>query len=76
MSARDLIDDRALEDEEDDESFDEETGDVREGPNGAKGRFEDSSEEDEDDDDEEAAAEVRTSCHNHPRRSGLTFTAA
>lgn len=59
MSARELIDDRALEDEEDDESFDEETGDVRERLNGTNGRFEDSSEEDEDDDDEEAAAEVR-----------------
>lgn len=59
MSARELIDDRALEDEdEDDESVDEETGDVRERPNGANNRFEDSSEEDEDDDDEEAAAEV------------------
>lgn len=59
MSARELIDDRALEDEdEDDESIDEETGDVRERPNGANNRFEDSSEEDEDDDDEEAAAEV------------------
>jgi transcription elongation factor SPT6 len=60
MSARELIDDRALEDEEeDDESFDEETGDVRARPNGANNRFEDSSEEDEeDDDDEEAAAEV------------------
>jgi transcription elongation factor SPT6 len=59
MSARELIDDRALEDEEeDDESFDEETGDVRERPNGSQARFDDSSEEDEDDDDEEAAAEV------------------
>ena len=59
MSARELIDDRALEyEEEDDESFDEETGDVRERPNGSRAHFEDSSEEDEDDDDEEAAAEV------------------
>lgn len=59
MSARELIDDRALEDEEeDDESFDDETGDVRERPNGSQARFDDSSEEDEDDDDEEAAAEV------------------
>ena len=59
MSARELIDDRALEDEEeDDESFDEETGDVRERPNGSRTHVEDSSEEDEDDDDEEAAAEV------------------
>lgn len=55
----DLIDDRAvLDDEDDEESVDEETGDVRQKSNGAKGRFEDSSEEDDDDDDEEAAAEV------------------
>ncbi|KIX06812.1 uncharacterized protein Z518_04788 [Rhinocladiella mackenziei CBS 650.93] len=55
----DLIDDRAvLDDEEDDESFDEETGEVREKSNGANGHFDDSSEEEEDDDDEEAAAEV------------------
>ncbi len=61
MSARDLIDDRALEDEDDDESFDEETGEVTRKTNGTNGaRFEDSSDEDEDDDDEEAAAEVRT----------------
>jgi len=61
MSARDLIDDRALEDEdEDDVSFDEETGEATERPNNINGRFEDSSDEDEDDDDEEAAAEVRT----------------
>lgn len=68
MSARELIDDRALEDEEeDDESFDEETGDARERLNGTNGHFEDSSEEDEDDDDEEAAAEVRcvASSYNH-----------
>jgi transcription elongation factor SPT6 len=69
MSARELIDDRALEDEEDDESFDEETGDVRERPNGSHARFDDSSEEDEDDDDEEAAAEVCISfkylCHGN-----------
>lgn len=59
MSARELIDDRALEDEEeDDESFDGETGDVRERANGPQAHFDDSSEEDEDDDDEEAAAEV------------------
>jgi transcription elongation factor SPT6 len=66
MSARDLVDDRALEDEEDDESFDEETGDVRERPNGTNNRFEDSSEEDDDDDDEEAAAEVSTYCITIP----------
>jgi hypothetical protein len=55
-----LIDDRAsIGDEEDDESFDEETGEVRQKSNGAGGgRFEDSSEEEDDDDDEAAAAEV------------------
>jgi len=55
----DLIDDRAvLDDEEEDESIDEETGEVRNRQNGANGRFDDSSEDEEDDDDEEAAAEV------------------
>ena len=56
----DLIDDRAILDEdEDDESFDAETSEVRTKSNGANGRFDDSSEEeDDDDDDEEAAAEV------------------
>ncbi|EXJ85736.1 transcription elongation factor SPT6 [Capronia coronata CBS 617.96] len=55
----DLIDDRAvLDNEEDDESFDEDTGEVREKTNGTNGGFDDSSEEEEDDDDEEAAAEV------------------
>lgn len=59
----DLIDDRAiLDDEEDDESFDEDTGEVRQKSNGTNGRFDDSSDEEEDDDDEEAAAEVG---HNH-----------
>jgi transcription elongation factor SPT6 len=68
MSARDLIDDRALEDEdEEDESFDEETGDVRERPNSRANRFDDSSEEDDDDDDEEAAAEVGTSGFHYAR---------
>ena len=63
MSAlRDLIVGEAeLDNEEDEESYDEETGEVRRKPNGAKGvngtngHLEDSSEEDEDDDDEEAA---------------------
>lgn len=53
-----LIDDRAVLDDEEDESFDEETGDVKTKSNGANGRFDDSSEEDDDDEDEEAAAEV------------------
>jgi transcription elongation factor SPT6 len=54
-----LIDDRAmLDDEEEDESFDEETGEVRTKSNGDPNKFNDSSEEDEDDEDEEARAEV------------------
>ena len=46
---------------DDDESFDEETGEVkrRQKLNGTNGRVEDSSEEDEEDDDEEAEREVR-----------------
>ena len=48
------------EEEEDAESYDEETGDVRvkqtgQRTNGVNGHLDDSSEEDEDDDDEEAA---------------------
>lgn len=65
MSAlRDLISGEAeLDDDEGDESFDEETGEVRRSTNGRKqanglnGHLDDSSEE-EDDDDEEAAQAV------------------
>ena len=58
MSARDLVEAEALlDDEEDDESYDEETGEVTRDPAKANGRFDDSSEE-ESDDDEEAAREV------------------
>lgn len=58
-SIKNLIDGEAqLDDEEDDESFDEETGDVN--PRTNKGaELEDSSEEDEDDDDEEEARRIR-----------------
>ncbi|KAI9900154.1 hypothetical protein N3K66_004416 [Trichothecium roseum] len=57
-SVRDLITNEAdLDDEEDDESFDEETGEQHEKPR--PGRIEDSSEEEEDDDDEEEARKVR-----------------
>ena len=66
MSARDLIIGEAeLDDDEADESFDEDTGEVRRkvngknGVNGVNGHLSDSSEEDEDDDDEEAARAVR-----------------
>ena len=49
-----LIDDRAmLDDEEDDVSFDEETGEARDGQDRENG-FDDSSEEEEDEDEEEA----------------------
>lgn len=66
MSAlRDLIVGEAeLDDEEEDESFDEDTGEVRRnkkvgnGLNGVNGHFDDSSEEEEDDNDEEAARQV------------------
>lgn len=66
MSAlRDLIVGEAeLDDEEGDESFDEDTGEVRRskqgtnGLNGVNGHYDDSSEEEEDDNDEEAARQV------------------
>jgi transcription elongation factor SPT6 len=57
MNLNSLIDDSALlGSDEDDESFDEETGEVRTKSNGANGRFDDSSEEEDDEDDEAAAA--------------------
>ncbi len=60
MSARDLIEGEAeLDDEENDESFDEETGEVKKRTNGVNGHLDDSSEEEEDDDDEDAARAVR-----------------
>ena len=67
MSAlRDLIQGEAeLGSESDDESFDEETGEVRakrSGANGVNGHLDDSSEEDDDDDDEEAARAVSALC--------------
>lgn len=66
MSALDLIRGEAeLDEEEADESFDEETGEVRRkasGLNGANHHLDDSSEEEEDDEDEEAAREV---CNTH-----------
>lgn len=59
MSARDLIEGEAeLDDEEGDESFDEETGEVTRKTNGVNGHIDDSSEEEDDDDDEEAARAV------------------
>lgn len=60
MSMRDLISGEAeLDDEENDDSFDEDTGEVRgRGENGTNGHMDDSSEEEDDDDDEEAARAV------------------
>lgn len=59
MSMRDLIQGEAeLDDEENDESFDEDTGEVRPRKEKRNGRVDDSSEEEDDDDDEEAAREV------------------
>ncbi|KAI9714051.1 MAG: Transcription elongation factor spt6 [Bogoriella megaspora] len=45
--------------EEEDEDFDDETGQVRNKANGTNGAIDDSSEEEEDDDDEEAARKIR-----------------
>ena len=60
MSARDLIEGEAeLDEEENDESFDEETGEAVRRTNGVNGHLDDSSEEEEDDDDEDAARAVR-----------------
>ncbi|KAI0849321.1 transcription elongation factor Spt6 [Daldinia vernicosa] len=59
-SMRDLISGEAeLDDEEDDESFDEETGETRERSRNRGQEMDDSSEEDEDDDDEEEARKIR-----------------
>jgi transcription elongation factor SPT6 len=59
MSMRDLIHGEAeLDDEENDESFDEETGEPISGKSRINGELDDSSEEEEDDDDEEAARAV------------------
>ena len=69
MSARDLIDGEAeLEDEdENEESFDEETGETRRRANGMNGHLDDSSEEEDDDDDEEKLREVSSlSDFDHP----------
>ena len=60
MSMRDLIQGEAeIDDEENDYSFDEETGEALPRMNRENGPIDDSSEEEEDDDDEEAARAVR-----------------
>ena len=78
MSARDLISGEAeLGSEEEDESFDEETGEVRRKSNGiggANGHLDDSSEEEDDDDDEEAAAAVRLPPRCQQRQAALALT--
>ena len=59
MSMRDLIHGEVeVDDEENDESFDEETGEPISGKLRINGELDDSSEEEEDDDDEEAARAV------------------
>jgi transcription elongation factor SPT6 len=59
MSMRDLIHEEVeVDDEENDESFDEETGEPISGKSRINGELDDSSEEEEDDDDEEAARAV------------------
>jgi hypothetical protein len=62
MSLADLVDQDALLDDEDEESYDEETGDAKSKSNERKGDnlpdLDDSSEEEDDDDDEEAARQV------------------
>jgi transcription elongation factor SPT6 len=59
MSMQDLIHGEAeLDDEENDESFDEETGEVTSRKERDNGHIDDSSEEEEDDDDEEEARKV------------------
>lgn len=59
MSMRDLIQGEAeLDDEENEDSFDEDTGEVRPRKSAENRHLDDSSEEDEDDDDEEAARAV------------------
>lgn len=66
MSMRDLIQGEAeLDDEENDESFDEETGEARPSKQRQIPDLDDSSEEEEDDDDEEAARAVCTSTAQH-----------
>jgi transcription elongation factor SPT6 len=68
---RDLIDNQAeLDSEEDDESFDDEAGDR---PRKERdGRIEDSSDEEEDDDDEEEARKVSLTCYVMKEDSKLT----
>jgi transcription elongation factor SPT6 len=59
MSMRDLIEGEVeVDEEENDDSFDEETGEVRHGKGAQNGHIDDSSEEEDDDDDEEAARAV------------------
>jgi transcription elongation factor SPT6 len=62
MSLRDLVDGEVeVDDEENDDSFDEDTGEVRSRKTAQNGHIDDSSEEEDDDDDEEAARAVCSS---------------
>lgn len=57
MSAADLLENEALlDDEENDEDYDEETGEVSARHANQNGRYDDSSEEEEDEDEEAARA--------------------
>jgi transcription elongation factor SPT6 len=63
MSMRDLLiqGEAELDDDENDDSFDEETGEVRPRKDVDNGSLDDSSEEEEDEDDEEAVRAVCSS---------------
>jgi transcription elongation factor SPT6 len=75
MSTKDLFDNEAqLDDEEEDEDFDEETGEARKGLSKANGDLNDSSEEEDDEDDEDAAREVSPRNLNPFVRRPLTRT--
>lgn len=67
MSMRDMLiqGEAELDEESNDESFDEETGETRSKKRGDDASMDDSSEEEEDDDDEEAARAV---CAFGPKR--------
>ena len=72
MSRQDLIHGEAeLDDEENDESFDEDTGEVISRRDRENGHIDDSSEEEEDDDDEE---EARKACSLRSHRCDAPLT--
>jgi len=69
MSARDLVEGEALLDDEEDESYDDETGEVTRERPAANGHFDDSSEEESDDDEEAARAVSYPTCPSSLQRS-------